>query len=554
MNRFRAVAIFAVLAGGLGARAESQEWKAARVWVSGGDGHVWVVAASEAKGTALSNVQFWYSPVHEGEAIQLRQRLLLPPVAGNPVAVAADAGGLRVLFSDLTTCDYFFKRPFSPGANWLEQCRSAPLAWCGDASEPMLWALVETEALAPPTTQADEDGIAASPPTEEEIQERLTVLRLRDGLWQRTAGPPSAEAGRRFWITARAGDLFLFWDDGKQIRISTLEHDQWSEPEAVLKGESIRHAWAGTHAGGPVFIAGRKKSDAAAQIEVYQRRDGVWSMTGRLREGNEFLSIDPRAAALGVAGGQIVVARRTAKGQVEAGASDLEGVRPVRFETLSLQREQPPAASDWQDAMVLGLVLGVMTLVLWKRRDQVAAPIMLPPGLVPAAVWRRALATALDFAPAFLLMMPWWLKVMPETAHYGDLQTLLQQSEDPELQAKIAPVQYTTILVYGLWCMVWEMLIGTTPGKYLFGCRVMSILGGRPSPRQAFVRNVARVIMVSMGAPGLIVTLMMIVIVTRNRQRVGDLMAGTIVVEPGVAPEEPSGQEPEERRDDGGGQ
>jgi uncharacterized RDD family membrane protein YckC len=192
----------------------------------------------------------------------------------------------------------------------------------------------------------------------------------------------------------------------------------------------------------------------------------------------------------------------------------------------------------------------MMTLVLWKRRDQVAAPIALPIGLVPAAVWRRVLATILDFVPAMLMVMPWWLKAMPESA-YGDLQNLTRQMEDPETMAKLAPIQYSTILVYGLWCMVWEMLIGTSPGKYLFGCRVLSVAGDRPAPRQVFVRNVVRVIMVSMGAPGLIVTLMMIVMVTRNRQRVGDLLAGTIVVEPGV-PEEPIEPPPEERPGDDG--
>lgn len=552
MNRSLAAVLFALFAGGLSANAQTPEWKAARVWVAGDDAQAWVVAAGEAKGSALPLVQFWHADVKEGAAIEPRQRLQLPPVMGDPVALASDASGLHLLYSDLTTFDYFEKRPLSPGANWQAQCKVAPLAWCGDSGKPELWALVETKALVPPERpEDDEQADVAETRPEIEITERFALLQLRDGVWQRRAGPAAADLGKRFWLAARNGDLHVFWYAGGEVRVATLQGSDWTSPELVLKGESIRYAWAGVNDQGPIFIACRPAEDGVASVDLYQHRDGAWSMSEPLREGNEFLSVDPRRAALAIAGDQVVIARRADNGQVQFGSSDLTGTRPVRFEALSLEREQPAASGEWQDAIMLGLVLGMMTLVLWKRRDQVAAPIALPIGLVPAAVWRRALATILDFVPAMLLVMPWWLSVMPESASYGDIRTLTQQMEDPEMMAKLAPIQYTTILVYGLWCMIWEMMIGSSPGKYLFGCRVLSVVGNRPTPRQVFVRNVVRVIMVSMGAPGLIVTLMMIVMVTRNRQRVGDLLAGTIVVEPGV-PEEITEPPPEEQSGDEG--
>lgn len=545
------MAVAAVLAGGMSARVDAQDWKAARVWAIGGDAHVWVVAASSAKGTALSNMQFWYSPISGDGPIQPRQRPFLPPVMGNPLAVAADAVGLRVLFSDLTVCDYFPKRSFTPGASWQEQCRIAPLAWCGDATEPVLWALVETQALTPPPATEGDEAEETKPPPVEEIHEHWTVLRLQEGVWRRVAGPSAADGGRRFWMASRAGDLNLFWAHEKEVQVASLHEGQWGPVEVVLKGESVRHAWTGVNADGPMFIACKSRDSGAGPVEVYQRRNNAWSMVGQLREGNEFLSVDPQTASLAVAAEQVVVARRTPKGQVEFGTCDPEGERPVRFEELSLYREPPTAPSEWQDAVVLGLVLGVMTLVLWMRRSQVAAPISLPVGLVPAAVWRRVLATALDFAPAVILLMPWWFSVMPDAALHGNLQSISRQADDPELQAKLAPVEYTTVLVYGLWCMIWEMLIGTSPGKYMFGCKVLSVLGTRARPRQILVRNLVRVLMVSMGASGMIVTLMMIVMVTRNRQRVGDLLAGTIVVEPGLPPEDTETKErSEDDRDD----
>ncbi|HKQ49212.1 MAG TPA: RDD family protein [Phycisphaerae bacterium] len=552
MNRPLAAALIALLAGGLSANAQAPDWKAARVWVAGDDAQVWVVAAGEPKGSVLPLVQFWHADLKEGAAIGPRQRLNLPPVAGDPVAIAADAGGLHVLYSDLTTFDYFVKRPISPGANWQAQCNIAPLAWCGDAGEHGLWALVETKSLVPQGRSADDEqaDMAETRPAME-ITERLALLQLRDGFWHRQSGPPAAVLGKRFWLAARKGDLHLFWYAGGEVHVTTLQGSDWTSPELVLKGDTIRYAWAGANEQGPIFMACRPAEDGLARVDLYRRGNGAWSMSEPLREGTEFLSVDPRRTALAIAGDQVVIARRAENGQIQFGSSDLTGTRPIRFEPLSLEREQPPSSGEWQDAIVLGLVLGMMTLVLWKRRDQVAAPIALPIGLVPAAVWRRVLATILDLVPAVLLVLPWWVSVMPDPASYGDVQSLMKQSDDPEMMAKLAPIYYTATLLYGLWCMIWEMLIGSSPGKYLFGCRVLSVAGDKPAPRQVFVRNVVRVIMVSMGAPGLIVTLMMIVMVTRNRQRVGDLLAGTIVVEPGV-PEEITEPPPEDRPGDDG--
>jgi uncharacterized RDD family membrane protein YckC len=53
------------------------------------------------------------------------------------------------------------------------------------------------------------------------------------------------------------------------------------------------------------------------------------------------------------------------------------------------------------------------------------------------------------------------------------------------------------------------------------------------------VRNVVRTVMVGLGPPGLIITLMTMIILTRNRQRVGDLLARTLVIEPAPPAKEP---------------
>jgi uncharacterized RDD family membrane protein YckC len=89
--------------------------------------------------------------------------------------------------------------------------------------------------------------------------------------------------------------------------------------------------------------------------------------------------------------------------------------------------------------------------------------------------------------------------------------------------------------------MIWELATGATPGKMLFGCRVLGINGAPPLTRQIVVRNAARVLEL-LAWPLLLLTLMSMGVLTRNRQRIGDLLADTMVVEPG---ERPKGAEEE---------
>lgn len=84
------------------------------------------------------------------------------------------------------------------------------------------------------------------------------------------------------------------------------------------------------------------------------------------------------------------------------------------------------------------------------------------------------------------------------------------------------------VAVYLGYFFLFEALVGSTPGKMIFGLWVRRIEGGRCSWLQAAVRTVARLIEVNpllLGAlPAAIV-----VLASKNRQRLGDVLAGTVV-------------------------
>jgi uncharacterized RDD family membrane protein YckC len=97
----------------------------------------------------------------------------------------------------------------------------------------------------------------------------------------------------------------------------------------------------------------------------------------------------------------------------------------------------------------------------------------------------------------------------------------------PEQELQRAAVLICAFLAY---FFVFEALLGATPGKFLFGLRVRRTDGGRCSPWQAGVRTIARVIEVNPVLFGAIPACVAI-LATRRHQRVGDIWAGTIVID-----------------------
>ncbi len=370
----------------------------------------------------------------------------------------------------------------------------------------------------------------------------LVVMELDDGAWRRLPAPPAAAEGEAFWITGWQERPWLFWRaEGKEELLAAQRTERgWTRPQPVPLLQPIRHAWVGARQEGPVLVAGVASADGRVQLHVYANETGAWASKGAARDGTEKLEIDPQTCGVGIGRGGLAVARPRADGIIEFGFGVIEMSPLVQFTTLAPYSEPPPASSDWQDAVSLALVLGLMTFIMWTRREQVTRPAILPVGFALAAVWRRALATIVDALPALVITMPFAASVVPSTVQSFDMTAFEEALADPQMQSKLLPIQLGFLGLYGLWCLVWELVLASTPGKLLLGCRVLSLSGSRPTAVQCLWRNALRVLMVGIGPPGWIVTLMMMVLVTRNRQRLGDVMAGTIVVMPEIAkPPEP---------------
>lgn len=150
-------------------------------------------------------------------------------------------------------------------------------------------------------------------------------------------------------------------------------------------------------------------------------------------------------------------------------------------------------------------------------------------------VARRGLASLFDYS-VLLIVLLWFFAHFGATYRHGTLDFHLPaffQFVPHKFQFFIWYPRTGWLVYLGI-CVAYfttsEWLLGWTPGKLLFGIRVVDFFGKRPSLVQALVRNVLRVVD---GYPFLIPNLVGFILLWTNgrRQRCGDRAAGTLVVD-----------------------
>jgi uncharacterized RDD family membrane protein YckC len=136
---------------------------------------------------------------------------------------------------------------------------------------------------------------------------------------------------------------------------------------------------------------------------------------------------------------------------------------------------------------------------------------------------RRALAHVLDLLLCYSIVAAVFVLVALIVAGSGGFFGLL----DDSFKAGIGLLLILLFVAQWVWFAAWEGFRGATPGKRLLGLQVVTINGRPIGPAQAMLRNVLR-------AADLLPTMYVVGVVTMiigpRFQRLGDLVAGTMVV------------------------
>jgi len=136
-----------------------------------------------------------------------------------------------------------------------------------------------------------------------------------------------------------------------------------------------------------------------------------------------------------------------------------------------------------------------------------------------AGLGPRALAALVD---AVILFVCWVMGLVL----YSVAGDLLREVQALSVAGQLAAVIAVLLSGWG-WDVAWEVLgRGQTPGKRALGLRVVRSDGAPVGLAESLVRNLLRAVEVPLGyAPGVLA-----VALSPRRQRLGDLVAGTLVV------------------------
>jgi uncharacterized RDD family membrane protein YckC len=309
-----------------------------------------------------------------------------------------------------------------------------------------------------------------------------------------------------------------------------LKQAQWSANQEIDAGPiSEIHPLMVNQRAMAVIYAGLSKSQTpAVHYRLGTLQADQWVLTAPLaRSDGKILEIAPQDVAVAAFGQNIAVFERSNDGPIRWSlyAADGSLLQPAA-DAINISRQDGSLAQPWlfrQELIVFMTVL-IMAVVLWRREELVFTPELLNQPFIIAPWWRRACAFILDAIPAdivsSLVHRDLAEKIMTD-------QTFWEQSTRGDYPPELMTIYLTFVAILLTYFTVCELTIGATPGKMMMGLVVRDRLGGPATLRQRLIRNLMRLLECH---PGVLPMIALVMLMTRCRQRPGDLAARTIVV------------------------
>lgn len=479
---------------------------------------------------------------------------------GRPTAVVAVGTHLHVLFQPgAHTSFHLGGQDPSPNRtcedpNWPPG--AAPLAVCegknfggGDSSS--ILAIVPRAAGAAararpatqPATAATTAPVPKAPAAGRRKQKLLTpaVFRFAEGEWAYLSSPPGVrvQAGARVFAAAVNGALYVLFPhpDSGWNKLIVLSGGKWQDVDLDAKVARSQVLGMLPLDGRLAVVLTRPlagRPEASAVIAIYDADEGEFALQSVTKDQQPLTwthSALPRAARFA---GHLALLWLD-KGKTRFATCDRTG-KILSVEEVAVKA--PPEGTGVKALEVfLWIVLGAtfLPMILLRPKDP-PKPFSLPPTMRPASPGKRLLAAVIDL---FLSSTVGGAIFMPRDMSRGRMVGLLRDvfkgSQDlPDNLAYAALASLAIFLAYGL---VMELRYGATLGKMLLKMRVVGEGGRRAGLREVSLRNLWKII--EMFLPPRLPLLPLVVLFNRNRQRVGDWLARTTVVDARPAPPPP---------------
>ncbi len=477
------------------------------------------------------------------------------PVKGRVVRTCVRGLSLHVFFGDGAHWR------FAPGARpWTVLTRPTqsrelslvpgkfvmPSVLVADDGKDHLYALVtarqaaEVHALAVASANTDESTteeleVPAVPVAPALPPADRAVVRYEQGVWacDRPAPVDLPVDGEVLAMLAANGVVHLVYQAESNgapwtYRRSPGSSEPWTEPvELPIKGDPACSA-AGWASGEAVLLVG-EAGEGGVIVRSLRLADGVWTYGADLvDETGRVIRFSP-SPVVALFAGRVAVATVNDEGVAELGLWSLDEGGPMEASSV-VKPLTRPAGSDIEPTSVgrialqcAVLVVGLGAVFMW-RRDAVVRAVQLQPDQALASHWRRMAAFAIDsviIAPVLVAVMSAVLAAGDDGLTPPERLILGMRGSSGIFWALVIPGA-----VFGLYAGVFETILRATPGKRIVRLSVVREDGTRCELSAIVIRNVVRV--VELYFPPLV----LLVAVTINRQRLGDLFARTVVVEP----------------------
>ncbi|MBI4578442.1 MAG: RDD family protein [Planctomycetes bacterium] len=523
-----------------------------RLFVVGSDQMVWLIVGDWDKDHDQIASRFWY---REATSDRIRPATSIDPPLYRIHSCALAGQTLHVFFENQTHYRYTRNREWR--AHQLPN-RALPLALAGESEGQLsrLWAVVSAEvgaqveaewqerlkhlATAPVDSAVPRLSISALPAAAE--AERVPRIVMYDGVaWQPGIGtPPACGQADGIWLAVADGRFHLFWRPaGQEMEIRYARHadGQWSLGPPIATPNFVHRADAAITNKQVVLATIVKAPDEPHRQCVQWTRSVAadaqepWNrLPPLLTENGDELVLSTRTA-LGLFSDRLALLRLGDKGPeagfwlAASGGKPDQAFAALPVSTASDGRSQNRNVRDFLTTVA---VAAMLLLVFWRRQESIAAPVNLPAGLQVVGPAKRTLAFMIDAAPALAIMLWWWFG--PISTYYHEFRAAAAGGEQPaDAPREVVWAWFWFRVIYTAYCTAFEGFLAATPGKRLLGCQVLSETLDRANLLQIGVRNVAR--MIELEPYLKIWPFLFVILFTRNRQRMGDLLARTIVVE-----------------------
>lgn len=431
-----------------------------------------------------------------------------------------------------------------------------PLAVAGDDPANGLWAVVPAdiarellERSRQATTQPATQSATTQP--EAEFDAAYWLIRYVNGAWLATAPIPALES-QPDWCRLAAYDntchLFFAADPNADAMQYARYDQQWnSGPAAPCPPSEHLAAFAAKDS---VRLIAASRQAGGCRIRTIQLTNGVWTEGGVFRDKNGEIGAACDAIAAHQLGEYVAVVWADGERRTAAGLWPVEGGEPRSEPGPVATLIKPPISQRQQQInMLLGtfLVIVLVTVIFVRRRESLLVDFPPPPGFAQASLGRRFIAFIIDLFIVELIAFPAVLS--PWVNAYVDSSQPILPQLDLAMALYADELYWRWLVAAGLFVLyaaAFEMTMAATPGKLIMQLRVCNQEGKRCSKPAIIVRNVAR--MIELYPMMAFAVTAILVVMTRNRQRVGDLLARTVVVEkiPSPPSEEPAQDSPDE--------